>query len=489
MYGNKVEIHPPGTYDGRGGGYGGGGGGPPKDVHTKLRDAEAELAKLKEEPKLVATVVEIRENDGDGAHMLLALGPGNAVYVHLLAGARVGDRVIITRNSMQATAIIRDPFPTGEIIAVTRVDGDAVEGERLGIPSVFRGQGRKIAAGERVVLDPSSSFVIGTLGMPPSNYARPPVVSVSWDDIGGQDEAKEALREAIELPLSHPKLFAAYGKRPSKGVLLAGPPGLGKSMCGKAAATSIARTHGEEASTGFIYVKGPELLAKWVGQSEEAVRNLFTAARAHRAKHGYPALVFMDECDSLLGARQNGGIHSIGTTLVPQFLAEMDGLDDTGALFILATNRPDMLDPAVTREGRIDRKIVLRRPTRAEAEAIAVIHLRNKPVADEGLPASLAGLLFAEDRVVADFGEGRVILLRDHASGALIEGIVDKAATRAILRDITSGKRAVSGITIDDLAFAVDRVQSELRATDQREVMKEVVERLEREALDAAAPP
>ena len=231
----------------------------------------------------MVTVVEIR-----GDHMLIPFGPGNSVYVHTFAGARVGDRAICHRNSMQVTETIRDPFPTGEILSVVRVEGDVIEGERLGVPCVFRGQGRKVLQGERVVLDASATFVIGSLGMPHSNYARAPKVSVSWDDIGGQDEAKDALREAIELPLSHPKLFAAYGKRASKGVLLAGPPGTGKSRCAMAAATSIAKAHGEDVTSGFIYVKGPELLAKWVGQSEEAVRNLFTAARKHFAEHGYP---------------------------------------------------------------------------------------------------------------------------------------------------------------------------------------------------------
>lgn len=495
----NVKIHPPGTYGNPGGGYygdggyggggGGGGYGGGDDAYTlreKLRKAEEELRTLKEEPKLVATVVEIR-----GDHMLISFGPGNSVYVHTFAGARVGDRAICHRNSMQVTETIRDPFPTGEILSVVRVEGDVIEGERLGVPCVFRGQGRKVLQGERVVLDASSTFVIGSLGMPHSNYARAPKVSVAWDDIGGQDEAKDALREAIELPLSHPKLFAAYGKRASKGVLLAGSSGLGKTLIAKAAATSIAKAHGQDASSGFIYVKGPELLAKWVGQSEEAVRNLFTAARKHFAEHGYPALVFLDECDSLLGARQNGGIHSIGTTLVPQFLAEMDGFDATGALFILATNRPDMLDPAVTREGRIDRKIVLRRPTQLELVRIAEIHLRSKPTAEEGLPDQLAALIFQPGRLTLDLGAGRVIELADHASGALVEGIVDKATTAAIIRDITRGKKQVSGITAADLAFAVDRVQAELRATDQREVMAEVIARIEQEALGqpAAAPP
>ena len=477
-----MKIYPPGQYgnDGRYGGGGGGYGPATRELQAELAELRGELEKIKTEPKLVATVVELR-----GDNMLVSLGPGNAVYIHSIAGARVGDRVLCTRNSLQATEVIRDPFPTGQIITVTAANGDAIEAELLGAPQVFRGHGKKIAKGERVVIDPSKSFVIGSLGMPSTTYARPPAVSVTWDDIGGQEEAKEALREAIELPLSHPELFAAYGKRQSKGVLLAGASGLGKTILARAAATAIARAHGEKASTGFIYVKGPELLSKYVGESEQAVRGLFIAAKTHKDKHGYPALVFLDECDSLLGTRQNTQAFSISTTLVPQFLAEMDGFDESCALFILATNRPDMLDPAVVREGRIDRKIIVTRPTQADAVKIAKIHLRGKPAAAGvsigKLARELAAAVFEDGRATADLGGGRIIQLRDHVSGALIEGIVDKAATRAILRDVASGKSEVSGITHADLVFAVDRVQSELRATDQREVLAEVADRWQQE--------
>jgi proteasome-associated ATPase len=475
---NNVRIYPPGEY----GGGGGGGGGrynaqqTTRELQAEIRELQAELERIKTEPKLVGTIVELR-----GGNMLVSFGPGNALYLHSIGGARVGDRVLCMRNSMQAVEVIKDPFPTGQIITVTSADGDVIEAELLGAPQVFRGQGKKIAKGERVVIDPSKSFVIGSLGMPATTYARPPTVSVTWDDIGGQEAAKDALREAIELPLSHPNLFAAYGKSPSKGVLLAGPTGLGKSICAKAAATSIARAHGEKASTGFIYVKGPELLSKYVGESEQAVRGLFIAARDHKAKHGYPALIFLDECDSLLGTRQNTQAFSISTTLVPQFLAEMDGFDDAAALFILATNRPDMLDPAVTREGRIDRKIMFERPSKEDAAKIAKIHLRGKPVAADmstsKLARELCAALFADGRSTLDLGEGRSVQLRDHVSGSLIAGIVDKAATRAILRDIATGRREVSGITKEDVVHAVELVQHELRVTDQREVIEEVVRR------------
>ena len=462
----------------------------------KLLELERHVANLGDEPQVVATVVEVRTADDD-KRMHVSIGPGQAVFIHALEGAKVGDRVLLTRNTMQATEILKDEGPQpGPVVTVDRFGNGIVESSVLGTSRAFRcPPGFKAQKGERVVVDASMTYVIGTLGMPPSDYGYTGAFSVSWNDIGGQEEAKAALRDAIELPLSHPALFKEYGKSASKGVLLSGPPGTGKTLLAKAAATAIARAHGKDIASGFVYVKGPELLGTFIGTTEAAIRAIFKAARDHQAKHGYPAVVFIDEADALLGARDRGQHTTINATVVPQFLAEMDGLDDAAAMLLLATNRPDMLDPAVVREGRIDRKVRVGRPTLADTRMILQIHLRNRPLlTDQGTltktkdgdahwlavksaAEAAAAMLFADEHVVRDLGGGYALRARDFVSGSLISrGIVEQAATAAVLGDIAAGRARAAGISMDDLAGAIAQATRGLRDTDHREVMRELAE-------------
>lgn len=252
------------------------------------------------------------------------------------------------------------------------------------------------------------------------------------------------------------------------------------TLMSKASATALARAHGKAATDGFIYVKGPELINSFIGRSEENVRNLFAAAREHKANHGYPALVFIDECDALLGARDRSAHTSLNATVVPQFLAEMDGLDDHAAMFILATNRPDMLDPAVVRDGRIDRRVKVTRPSRSDAAAIFKIHLRGRPLHRDTLEAVIAratDAMFADERVVRELGEGvEPVRLRDLASGALIAGVIERASTRAMRRDIQTSAKLASGIGADDVVWAIDAAQLVLRDTDVVEAIHELAE-------------
>ena len=476
-----------------------------EQLRAQLREQGEFLEKLQTEPRLCATVVEVREDS------MLTCSTAGLLDVELLEGAKVGDRVMCVRQTMQALEVVHDEAPTGTIITVERVTGHIVEANLIGQPKTFviprgpDGERAKIKAGERVVLDASLNFVIGSLGMPPAKHALPPKIGVTWDDIGGHAEAKDALREAIELPITHAALFKAYGKQPVKGVLLEGPAGCGKTALAKAAATSIAKAHGQTATEGFIYVKGPELLNKFVGQSEENIRNLFIAAKTHRVKHGYAAVVFIDEGDALLGKRDRSANFSMNATVVPQFLAEMDGLDDFSAMFIIATNRADMLDPAVTRDGRIDRKVRVGRPSREDARAIFEIHLRGRPLAgtDGDAPkrkrrsdASSAELiervianLYSDHRVIRDAGGGLVLRLRDFVSGAMIaRGVVEQASTAAIRRDIAGGVKEPSGITEEDLIWAIDRSEQAVRNTDHDEVLRELVDSARTIAATSASP-
>jgi transitional endoplasmic reticulum ATPase len=198
------------------------------------------------------------------------------------------------------------------------------------------------------------------------------VPSVHWDDVGGLESIKQQLREAITWPLKYEALFSQAKVRPARGVLLAGPPGVGKTMIAKAAAT--------ESQVNFISVKGPELLSKFVGESERAIRNIFSKAR-----QAAPCLMFFDEIDGLCATRQSGTQDS-GVTgrVLSQFLSEMDGIEEMNGVFVLAaTNRPDMVDPALRRYGRFEQTIEVGLPDKESRKSILHVHLKNRPLAEK----------------------------------------------------------------------------------------------------------
>ena len=205
------------------------------------------------------------------------------------------------------------------------------------------------------------------------------VPDVRWDDIGGLGEVKERLLEAVEWPLKYPRLFEKAGVRPPKGILLSGPPGCGKTMLAKAIAT--------ESQVNFISVKGPALLSRYVGDSEQAVRDVF-----HKARQAAPCIVFFDEMDALVPARSAGGTDShVAERVLSQFLAEMDGVEELrGVLVLGATNRSDLLDPAMLRPGRFDVLVDIPLPEERERRDIFSVHLRGKPTSPKIDAAGLA---------------------------------------------------------------------------------------------------
>ena len=261
--------------------------------------------------------------------------------------------------------------------------------------------------------------------------------------------------------------------------------------------TALAKMYGIDAreamQSGFIYVKGPELLEMWLGKSEEAIRSLFSRAKSHRKKYGFPAIIFIDEAEALLRKRGSGISSDIESTTVPTFLSEMGGMEESSALVLLATNRSDILDPAVVRDGRVDVKVYVSRPTLESAGEIFNIHLKGVPLADglkkEEAADDAAKRLFSDEYkyyAVFDRKDPKTpkhFLLRHIVNGALIAGIVDKATTIAIRRDAEHPDENPGGMQEQDLFDAIDLVFRQNIGLDHEEPLSEFIEN---EGIDVA---
>jgi len=400
-------------------------------------------------------------------------------------GIEVGATVRILTKSAQILSARPMKTPTGTVGSVRDVVGEnlcVVTVQNADRSVAYHGDAPR--PGDRVVLDFTMSAVLHNLGQQSGEFALEGDVGVTWDDILGQEEAKRLLLEAIEEPVLHEATYARFGKRRTKGVLLWGPAGNGKTMFGKAAAGALANLYGAKGRAGaFLYVKGPELLNKYVGASEGNVRSLFESAREYQRKHGHPSVLFIDEAEAVLSKRGTFRGEGADTqrTIVPMFLAEMDGLEDSGAFILLATNRPQDLDPAVVRDGRIDRKVHVKRPGAREAELILGHYLRGKPIDGKLAPMVKAAIadLYAESRVLymirsKDGKEDRRFTFAHLVSGAMVAGIAEKATQLAIRREIATKKSA--SMTTADLSEAIASVFAENRSLDHNEALAEVVE-------------
>lgn len=278
--------------------------------------------------------------------------------------------------------------------------------------------------------------------------------------------------------------------RTAQHVLLYGSPGCGKSLLGKAVATALAAIHGASAAGAFFYVKGPELLNMYVGNTEQNIRNMFMAARRHKKTHGFPALIFIDEADAILGKRSSGvgGVGAaMSNTVVPAFLAEMDGLQDSGALVLLATNRPDTLDPAIVRDGRIDRRIRVARPSQSDARDILLKHFAKAPLAmphEDAAHLAAAGLydkalVLYRVRKHSSVGHGAAVTLGHMVSGAMLAGVVGRATSIAMQREIDGGGE--EGVTAHDIHAAVKQTFAQSRDMNHADELAEFCEGWEHE--------
>jgi proteasome-associated ATPase len=406
-----------------------------------------------------------------------------------LAKLKKGTRVLVN----EAFVIVGDlGFETaGPVTKITEVIGkDRLRvGSEHGTQSIVLQRSTDLASstlksGDEVRVDSNYRMALEMLSSTKSHEHYLDVVpELPWEKVGGQEEALQAIKDAIELPLLHVDLFKKFQHATPKGFLLYGPPGCGKTLIGRATAYNLTKQLREQTGAQmeeyFMHVKGPEILNMWVGESERMVREIFATAREKR-RDGFMPFLFIDEAESILGTRRASRHSNILSTLVPMFCSEMDGIDSLNdVVIILASNRADLIDPAILRPGRIDRKIKVNRPNREGAQQIYRIYLTPDLPYDGALSKEAERLGAAVDKLIERFvdwqfarreenkflevtlrsGRKEILYRSDLISGAIIASIVERAKAMAIKRAIATQQE--EGIREMDLQLAFNAEYTE----------------------------
>jgi proteasome-associated ATPase len=452
-----------------------------RDQLVTLRE---EVEKLSSPPQSYASFLSVDEEDGtitvmaQGRKMKVLAGPD--VDVEAL---QPGQEVLL--NEAMNVVGLAGFDDRGEVVMISELldDGRALiigRGDEEKVVSLAEPlRAGPLKAGDSVLLDVRASTAIERIPKAEvEQLVLEQVPDISYEQIGGLRDQVEAIRDAVELPYLHAELFVEHELRAPKGILLYGPPGCGKTMIAKAVANSLAqrvrdKTGREDVRSYFLNVKGPELLNKYVGETERQIRLIFQRAREKSAE-GFPVIVFFDEMESLFRTRGSGVSSDVETTIVPQLLAEIDGVESLKDVVVIgASNREDMIDPAILRPGRLDVKIKVDRPDEAAAREIFSIYLHERlplhpeELSDHGGDAGRAidemigrtvSKMYAEDvdnrflEVTYANGEKEVLYFKDFNSGAMIENVVARAKKYAIKRFLDED---VKGLRTSDLVAAI----------------------------------
>ena len=395
-----------------------------------------------------------------------------------------GSEVVL--NESYNVVKVRSSEPIGEVVHLKEVLEDGVRAVVVGRADDERVceladslRGVHLRSGDLLRMDPKSNLLLERLQQPEIEHLLlEEVPNISYADIGGLDSQIEQIADAVELPFLYSELFAEHQLPAPKGILLYGPPGCGKTLIAKAVANSLAQkvsqaTGSEKARSYFINIKGPELLNKYVGETERQIRLVFQRAR-EKSEEGWPVIVFFDEMDSMFRTRGTGISSDMESTIVPQLLAEIDGVEGLRNVIVIgATNREDLIDPAILRPGRLDVKIRIDRPDAEAARQIFARYLttevpisaseidRNSGDIDQAvttmIDATVTEMYRQDDdnrflEVTYQNGDRDVMFFKDFASGAMIENIVRRAKKLAIKRVIAGGER---GIRLEDLTMSI----------------------------------
>ena len=464
-------------------------------LSATLREAREHIGALREEvekltmpPSAYGTFLEVND---DGTVDVFTAGRKMRVAMHPeldVEELQRGQEVVL--NESLNVVLARGHDIAGEVVTLKElldngqralVVGRADEERVCELASGLLGERRR--AGDHLLMETRSGVLVERLPRPEvEELILEEVPDITYADVGGLDDQIDQIQDAVELPYLYADLFHEHQLQPPKGILLYGPPGCGKTLIAKAVANSLAKRVSEKTGDSatrsyFLNIKGPELLNKYVGETERQIRLIFQRAR-EKSEEGVPVIVFFDEMDSLFRTRGSGISSDIESTIVPQLLAEIDGVESLKNVIVIgASNREDLIDPAILRPGRLDVKIKIERPDQDAARQIFGRYLgEHLPIAEDetakagGRSQAIDAMIDAavdrmysvddENRfleVTYQNGDKEVLFFKDFASGAMIENVVRRSKKMSIKRQIAGGAR---GIATTDL---VDSIRQEYR--------------------------